>query len=171
MKKLSVALALGVCWMSGSAHAIDGNINITGTIIDVGCTIDPGDMAQTVPLGSVSKSAFAAAGDVGGSRDFSIRLSACPAIVTSASAVFDGARDIDDARLLAVTGGAVGVGAALFEKDGSTLIPIGNRAASITVVSNAVTLEYVAKYMATTNVAGITGGPASANAQFTIIYN
>jgi major type 1 subunit fimbrin (pilin) len=169
MKTTSVSLALLAGLLMNGAHAADGNINFTGTILDAGCTIDPADVAQTVTLGTISRSAFESVGDVAANTGFSIRLSACPATLTSANARFDGPTHASDNRLLAVTGGATGVGVAIYEADSATLIPIGIRSADVTLTGEAGVLSFVAKYMATADT--VVAGPANATSQFTISYN
>ena len=84
---------------------------------------------------------------------------------------FDGTRDTANSSILALTSGtgvASNVGIALYESDGSTLIPLNTDSAQKTLVSGDNTLPYVAKYMSTASSVG--AGKADAVAYFTIIY-
>ncbi|MBS3046387.1 fimbrial protein [Enterobacter mori] len=155
------------------AHAADGTINFTGTILDAACTVDAA--TQTITMGSVNKSAFTGAGTVSAPTKFSIVLKDCPSTVTSAQVTFDGASDATNSNLLALTSGtdaASGLGLALYESDGSTVIPVSVASKSITLdttASNVNTLSYIAKYMATA--ATVMPGKADATTDFTVSYN
>jgi len=173
MNKNLIALAI----VAGSAftsiaHAADGTVNFTGTITDTACTVSAATKNQTVDLGTVSKTAFAAAGDTASPTKFTIVLQNCPTTVTNASVKFDGPIDANNSNLLALTAGtgiATGVGVGIYEQDASTLIPIATKSASKPVSSTAdTTLNFIAKYVATA--ASVTQGPANAATNFTISY-
>lgn len=173
MNKKLIALAI----ISGSAfasvaHAADGTINFTGNILDAACTVSSATKNQTVPLGDVSRTAFAAVGDTAAPTHFSIVLQNCPATVTNASVKFDGPIDAANSNLLALTpatGIATGVGIGIYEQDASTLIPIATDSASKVLTTTADTqFDFIAKYVATS--AAVTMGPADAATNFTITY-
>jgi major type 1 subunit fimbrin (pilin) len=160
------------------ANAADGTINFTGSIRDTACVVDPGSAAQTVPLGMVSKSGFVNAGDVSGAGQFTITIASCDTGITRAAVRFDGPVAAGDTRLLALTPGtganapAIGIGIAIFESDSTTLVPLGTKSAGIPItVPAGGDLTFFAKYMSTTNLAGITGGNGAGSATFTLDYN
>ena len=84
---------------------------------------------------------------------------------------FGGTAHPTDRRLLALTEGqaATGLGVAIYEGNGSTLLPLFTPSASKTPDSNAIDFTFVAKYMATAATVG--AGTANAVTNFTISYN
>lgn len=172
MKKIMfIHSALLATAISGSAFAADGTINFTGKIIDDACKVDTSSL--NVPLGSVAKSSFGAAGASASPTRFTIKLKDCPASVTSASIHFDGPTDSVNSKLLALTSGAsvaTNVGIGIYEQDSNTLIPIGSSAAPVAIAQNTVNeLNFIAKYVSTA--ATVVAGTANAVATFTISYN
>lgn len=158
------------------AHAVDGTINFTGTILDAACTVDPGSATQTVSLGTVNKAVFVNAGDHASSAPIIITFGSCDPAITRIAARFDGPAAAGNSQLLgltAATGAAVGVGIGIFEADGSALVPLGTKSVGIVAPAAGAdaTLEFRAKYVSTSALAGITGGPANAVATFTLDYN
>ncbi|SCC68711.1 fimbrial protein [Kosakonia oryziphila] len=172
MKKITfitIALAAGVC---GTALAADGTINFTGNISDTACKVDTASANQTVNLGSVSANSFAAAGATASSTRFTINLTDCPAAVTSASTRFDGPLASGNSNLLALSSGqtTTGVGVGIYEQDSTTLIPVGNVSAPVTLATTGTNaLNYIAKYVSTDATVG--AGTANTVAAFTVTYN
>lgn len=156
----------------GTTIAADGNITFTGTITDNACTVDTGSANQTVNLGTVSSTAFTAAGVTAAPTRFNINLTNCPAAVTTANVRFDGRTAAANSQILALSAGqtATNVGVALYEQDSSTLLPIASKSADrpITAAGPNV-LTYIAKYYATAT--PVTAGTANSAATFTIGYN
>lgn len=168
---LGLSIGLGAC---NTAQAADGTINFTGSILDSGCTVDTGSASQTVDLGRLAKSSFTGAGSTAGSARFDIVVSECPDTVQSAAVTFDGSADPTNPSLLALTTGAdtaSGVGVALYEVNGSTLIPMHTASRYLTLdtsTGTSNTLSFVAKYMATAE--AVSAGQADASTSFTIVY-
>ncbi|QNQ55470.1 fimbrial protein [Serratia liquefaciens] len=158
---------------SFGAYAADGTITITGEIIDAGCNINGSGTSPNIPivLGQISKTGFTDAGDTSGAKAFDIRLSSCPSSITGATVSFSGPADTANNQILAVTGGAAGVGVGLYEENATTLIPLGTSSVSKTLTANAADFRFYAKYVATAAQGGIKAGQANANADFTINYN
>lgn len=160
--------------MSFTASAADGTINFTGSILDSACTVNTTSASQTVNLGMVNRTAFAAAGDVAAATRFDIVLENCPDTVTSASVTFDGVAHTENGNILALASGqtAQGVGVALFEADGVTAIPLSTKSASMTLdnatEANSNVMTFIAKYQATQE--SVVAGTANATSDFTIIY-
>lgn len=174
MKKSLFAAAL----FAGSAiatmaHAADGTINFTGTIIDTACTITPATANQTVTMGTVAATSLNTPGATSAPSRFSIVLTACPLTAATASVKFDGPADATNSSLLALTNGAgvaTGVGIGLYEQDATTQIPVGGASASKALsTATDTTFNFFAKYVA--NGAAVVGGSANAVSDFTIIYN
>ncbi len=169
----NVLAAAVVTGISFAAHAADGKINFTGTILDSACTVNTGTATQTVDLGQIPKSSFSAKGDVAAATRFTIVLDNCPTAVKTASVKFDGTADANDTSILALSSGqtAKGVGVALYEKDGVTPIPLATLSKSLTLDTTASysnQMAFVAKYKATE--ATVTAGTANASSDFTITY-
>ncbi|KQQ60795.1 hypothetical protein ASF66_13740 [Pseudomonas sp. Leaf129] len=158
------------------AHAVDGTINFTGTILDAACTVDPGSANQTVPLGNVNKSAFVTAGDRASSAPFVITVNACNPAITRVAVRFDGPTAPGNPQLLALSAGgtpATGVGIGIYEAVTDTLVPPGTKSVGIAApaAGSAANLEFTARYVSTVETAAITAGPANGTATFTLDYN
>lgn len=157
-----------------SANAADGTINFTGEITDQACTVDIGSSnTMTVDLGRVARTSFKAAGDESDATKFTIKLIDCPSSVTSAKVKFDGANDLSNSDLLAITqepAAANGVAIKLMTADKSLQGLNQVNSYSYPLVSTADNnLDFYASYQATQ--AAVTAGPANAVANFTVNYN
>lgn len=172
--KLFGSMIIGVAFMPMAGLAEDGTINFTGTILDAACTVDPGSVTQTIPLGTVNKADFIVAGDVVSSSPITITVGSCDPAITRIAARFEGPLADGNTQLLGLTpGGATGVGIGIYESDGSTLIPMSTKSVGIAAPADAATanLNFIAKYVATAANVGITTGAANAVATFTLDYN
>ncbi|WP_272582548.1 fimbrial protein [Providencia sp. PROV257] len=174
MKKnvISTLFIASTALFISNAFATDGTINFTGEITDEACQLAAGSDALEVNLGKVSKAALPAVGSTTAATKFAIKLTGCPAAVTSASITFDGTPYSGDNQILALkaeTGVATGVGIQLTD-DTNTVVPLYTKSKSYTLqptVENS--LEFAARYIAKS--ASITSGPANSNAVFTVSYN
>jgi len=168
MKKTLIALA--VLATSTAAFASDGQVNFTGSITDVSCTVDTGSVTQTVDLGKVSKTAFSAAGSTAAAKQFTVKLTDCPATITSAKVRFDGTQVPGDNSVLALTTAAdqaTNVGIQLSD-DKNNVIKLFEDSAAYTLATGNNDLKFTARYYATA--AAVTTGSANAVTNFTIIY-
>nr|WP_300307286.1 fimbrial protein [Halomonas sp.] len=81
--KLSTKLLMAACCsvMSGSVFAIDGTIDISGTVTDTSCTvtINGGSASSSVVLPTVSTASLTSNGAVAGATAFTFNLTECPA--------------------------------------------------------------------------------------------
>nr|ELR5167414.1 fimbrial protein [Providencia rettgeri] len=158
--------------LANSALATDGSINFTGEITDQACQLSSGSDALEVNLGKVSKTALPAVGSTTASTKFTIKLSGCPASITSAAVTFDGTPYAGDNQILALradSGVATGVGIQITD-DANTVVPLYTKSKTYTLqetVEN--NLDFSARYIAKS--ADITAGPANSNAVFTVSYN
>lgn len=163
---ITIAATIGVI---SNANAADGTISFTGAISDQTCIVESGSTNLTVEMGTISDSAFSAAGDTAGASRFDISLESCPSF-TSVAARFDGVADSDNPDLLALTdtgSAATGVAIQISNTDG-TAIGIGNESTQFPIDAGSATLNFIAKYQATA--ATVTAGDANSTAQFTITY-
>lgn len=172
MKKniIVATLAAAAVMSSVSAFAADGQINFTGEITDTACeVVNTVSSPLAVTLGKVSKSAFVGAGSTAAATRFTLKLSGCPDGLNTASVKFDGTSVAGDNSVLALTaGGAAGVGIQLSDSNQNKL-PLNTDSASYSVTDGSASMDFVARYVATS--ATVTAGAANAVANFTINYN
>ncbi|HBT4722675.1 TPA: type 1 fimbrial protein [Klebsiella quasipneumoniae subsp. similipneumoniae] len=175
MNKHSICIAIVAAASLTAASAMAGGagqINFNGSITDVACTIvNTPSNPLDVPLGTYGSNEFKAVGDSTAKKDVKIALSDCPATVTSASVIFDGANDPTNADLLALTteeGVATGIGIQLYDKDQAEVaLHTASKAYALEAGNN--TLPFYAAYKSTA--AAVTPGSANGVANFSIIYN
>lgn len=173
MKKLSLFVSVVTsALISSAAFAADGTINFTGNVTDTACTVDTASANQTVKLGTVAVSSFAAAGATAAPTRFSINLTNCPATAKTANIRFDGPVASGNSSILSLSSGqtAGNLGVGLYQQDSTTLIPIGSSTPSVTLTTTGTnTLTFIAKYYAISTPVGV--GTANATATFTVSYN
>lgn len=171
-KKIMISALIGIalCSAQTMVHAADGTINFTGEIVAAGCDINGGTTpAIDVDLGSVSASSFSGVGSTSSPTQFTISLSQCPSTFTSATVKFDGQPDADDPALLAVSGGATGVGIELDDQLGAPVpLQAASRSYPINGSTQALDMVFTARFKATQPV--VSEGAANATSQFTINY-
>lgn len=164
-------LAAGMVAAQG-ANAADGTLNITGTVIATGCTVDAASIAAPVALGDLQASAFTAVGDISEKKDITINLTECPVTQSGVMMTATGATDATNSELLGLSGDSVatGLGIALYNKGGA-LIPMNSAsvAAPIDAETGVATINLEAAAMATS--ASVTGGDFTATTNFTLTYN
>ncbi|HID9876333.1 fimbrial protein [Serratia ureilytica] len=172
-KIIALSVILSACSISPLALAADGTVNFTGEIIDAACTVtnDPTN-PLTVNLGKVARTAFPSAGATAAPTKFTIKLTNCPATVSSAQITFDGKADNGNNEVLALTaetGVATGVGVQLTDDD-STVVPLYTASKAYPLVANQENdLNFIARYISTAD--SVTAGPANSTTDFTITYN
>lgn len=166
--KAALALALGVA--AQGVLAKDGTVNFKGSIIDAPCSIMGGDANQTVDLGQISNAVLAAGGV--GTRsplvDFTIKLTGCGTAAKTARVTFAATADTANANLLAVTGGATGVGIQVSTGEGLQVVKPGTASQSFQLHQGDNELKFQAAYVSTSPL--VRPGAANATAQFTVSY-
>lgn len=166
--KAALALALGVT--AQGVLAKDGTVNFSGSIIDAPCSIMGGDANQTVDLGQISNSVLAAGGV--GTRsplvDFTIKLTGCGVVAKTARVTFAATADPANATLLAVTGGAAGVGIQISTGGGRQVVSPGAASQNFQLRQGDNELQFQAAYVSTNT--QVRPGAANAMAQFTVSY-
>ncbi|MCE1736522.1 fimbrial protein, partial [Enterobacter hormaechei] len=161
--------------LMSTAHAADGQVKFTGKITATACKVDSNSANQTVNMGTISSSSFNGANSTSAATRFSINLTDCPTEYNQAQVKFDGQTDKTNSRFLALTNSkgnaAQGVALALYEDDSSTAINIAENSQSQKLVAGQKvnTLDFIAKYIATSN--KVVPGSGDAVANFTITYN
>lgn len=175
----AVALSLavsGIVQAEVTTPVTQGTVTFTGKLIADTCSIVAGDEDKQVTLPTLSTQTLAAAGDVGGSKTFNISVEACPAAVTQVAAHFEAINsDGFDATTqnltnstLAADGGATNVEVRLYDKDGTTVIPVGGTGALFDVAADGTaTMTYIGAYYA---MDATTAGDVTAKVQYTLAY-
>ncbi|WP_446471328.1 fimbrial protein [Xenorhabdus stockiae] len=155
------------------AHADDGHVKFTGSVIADACKIDSNSKSQTVTMGTVSAQTLLEGNRTAAATKFSIKLTGCPEAIKHAKVKFDGSTDPVNKNLLALDKldkkSASGVAVGIYEDDGNTLIPMATHSKLRDIKSNSTELDFIAKYVATMQ--EVQPGPANAVANFTIVYN
>lgn len=158
-----------------AAHAADGTITFTGTIVSQTCTINgngSGSKDFTVALPTVSASALNGAGQTAGRTPFNIQLTGCSGTGNVHAYFESGATtDAGTGNLKLNAGGADQVQIGLLNDD---LSPIAMGAAdasqnshAVAIATGAATLPYFAEYVAT----GVaTAGAANSSVMYTLVY-
>lgn len=145
------------------------NIELTGTIVALGCTVDPGDVNKPVILGDWVTTQLKKAGDHTKPYAFSIHLTGCA--VNGVTVAFSGQKDAHDATLLALDAEATAQGVAVQIMDAKqNRIAMGDNAPEAVPDANGdATLNFLANYVSTQD--RVTGGSASADTEFTLSYD
>lgn len=148
------------------------NIKLTGTVVALGCTVDPGDVNKPVDLGQWSTKQLNKNGNTTSPKAFSLHLTGCTA--NGVTLAFTGTKDKSDSTLLALNNnGADAANAVAIQIMDShqTRIPLGNNAPRGVVNENGdVTLNFYASYVATAD-NSVTAGVADADSIFTLTYD
>lgn len=160
-----------------SAWASDGDVTFNGKIIDSACTVSgvngSGKTGTIVTLPDVTTGAFDAASKMAGITPFTIDLTGCDITTMSNATVhFSGTADTADTTILKNTKATNGVGVALLENDGVTLVDIntGKYSKPQTLATGANSLKFKAAYKANTTVASVAAGDVQSSAVFDVSY-
>lgn len=203
MKKALLGSLIFFAFAANAADSVNSDTTSTvtfkGKVVANTCKLETDSKNQTVTLPTVGKNALSQAGQVAGPTPFQIKLTNCVAatnenpkatsvsarfykIPATSSTVFNNvAGEIDVAHDFTLkntkNGGAQNVNIKLFEKDGSTPIPVATTGFTGTAPTSTsyqtingqtnITLHYVAKYYAT----GVaTPGEVETATNFEIVY-
>lgn len=159
--------------LPGLTIASAGSILFEGYITENACIIESNDVSQVVDLGTISTSAFSAAGQVASPTRFTISLKDCPQTVKSVSFTFNGVSDQNNPTLISLDddSSASGIGIALYEYDSVSQIPLfsASKVRELNADTDVNVLTFIAKYMATQ--AKVTPGTANSVTEFVAVYN
>ncbi|WP_052284940.1 fimbrial protein [Kluyvera genomosp. 1] len=174
LKALAIVFAATGIFASvaaNSAPLASGTVKFEGKILDAGCKVDVTTSNQTVKLGEWPKDQFTAADQTTAATAFTIKLTACPEEVTSAHVQFSGNEDATNPALLAVTGGATGVGINIMTADDTQLPINGTNDYRYTLAATPAenSLAFSAQYQSTA--ASVGAGDANGTADFIVNYN
>ncbi|MBR8366145.1 type 1 fimbrial protein [Burkholderia sp. AU19243] len=193
MKKLAMMMsAAGLAFVAmNAAHASDGTINFTGSVVASTCKINGGTNDLTVPLPKTATNQLAAAGATAGRTPFKLSLSGCttdktesgktiPAPVKKVSVAFEPGPNVNlgTGRLkLTGTDAAKNVEIAILN-DKYEPIKIGAESsaqgAQVVDIDTAVggtgtaTLQFAAQYVATSD--EVSGGSANSFVTYSLVY-
>lgn len=148
------------------------NIRLSGTVVALGCTVDPGDVDKPVNLGEWATKQLKKAGNSTNPVAFSIHLTGCTA--SGVTLAFTGTKDKTDNSLLALNNGgsdaAQGVAVQIMDNQ-QNRISVGDNAPRGVVDANGnLTLNFYANYVATAD-SCVTAGVADADSVFTLTYD
>lgn len=184
MSKLNISLcAIALAMTTSSAfaagEATQGTVTFNGKLIAETCSIVPADVDKVVTLPTLSTQTLSTPGAVGGSTTFDINVEDCPSTggPTSVAAHFEA---INSDGFNTATGnltnsavdsgdGAENVEIRLFDKDGTTQIPVGSTGGffPISTTDQTAKMTYIGAYYAS---AATTAGTVTAKVQYTLAY-
>ncbi|KWH02239.1 fimbrial protein [Burkholderia territorii] len=194
MKKLAMMMsAAGLAFVAvNAAHASDGTINFTGSVVASTCTINGGTNDLTVPLPKASTNQLATAGATAGRTPFTLALSGCttdskddegvsiPAPVKKVSVAFEPGPNVNlETGRLKPTGAdaAKGVEIAILNdkyepiKIGAESLTQGTQVVDIDTAESGTgtaTLQFAAQYVATGD--AVSGGSANSFVTYSLVY-
>lgn len=149
-----------------------GDVRFRGVIIAESCRVEAGDKHMIVDMGQISSNRFHHVGEDVNPVPFNIHLQECNTAVSDrASVTFHGIADEKYPEVLSIgdkQDSAKGVSIALFDNE-DRLIPLNSTPIKWNrLYKGPNTLNFVAKYRATSN--EVTGGIAKAHAWFALTY-
>jgi major type 1 subunit fimbrin (pilin) len=176
------ALTLIILGLSPAASfASDGDITFTGKVTASACSLKGfNGIAATsslMSLANVTPGSFDSAGGYAGMQDFTIDLQDCDTTtMKNARVAFSGTPDTVDNEILKNTetnGPAGGVGVAILENDGVTLVDIngGMPSKSQALSTGDTALKFKVAYKANTTTPAVTAGNVKAKTFVDITYN
>jgi len=172
MRRLQLLFAVLAATVASSAFAVDATITFTGTFLPPTCTIDSASQNQTVNLGSVPISGFAAVGSTANPTPVSLNLVSC-APGTNVTMTVAGTMDTVPS-VLQNTGSATAVGVQILRAasaGATTGTPVTlNSAINLGVVdgTNAMTVPLVAQFY---RLGTMGAGTVTATATVNFTYN
>lgn len=173
LKTAMASIALLAVSVSSAQAAGTGTITFDGEILEAACSIEPGSVDQTIPLGQVA-SAQLATGGITNPVFFNIQLTGCTFATTGSApartvtATFTGAASTDVTGALAITGTANGAGIMLRTGSGAP-ITLGTATAAQSLLDGDNTLLFSA-HMKGKATGTITPGQFNAVTNFALAY-
>lgn len=154
------------------AQASDGTITIAGTVTTATCTITA-PASFTVTLPTMSTAQLGAAGVTAGNTNFSVAVTGCTGSPATATMYFEAGANVNTVNgRLNNTGSAANVQIQLLNASGVVVdlskAAGAQNATAASIVSNAATMSYTARYYATA-AAGV--GTVASTITYSVIYN
>lgn len=156
-----------------AAHAYDGQIDFTGSLVGTTCTINGGTPSFTVPMPPVSTTSLATAGSWAGRTPFSINLTDCDPDTGNVSVYFEPGATVNPntGRLIVDSGAgaATNVEIGLLNSDLTTITAgaANQNSQVVSINSGSATLNYYSQYV---SLGGATAGMANSRVQYTLTY-
>lgn len=182
IKAASLVMCLtGIGYMA-SAMAADGDITFEGKVVASACVLNGFNggtktTGEVMTLPSVTPASFGSAGGYAGMTDFTIDLRECDiTTMKNAQVAFSGTPDTVDNSILKngmATSPAGGVGVAILENDGATLVDIngGTPSKDQALTEGVTSLKFKVAYKANTSTPAVTAGGVSAKSFVDITYH
>jgi len=196
MKKIAIAALMPALMLttfagySASAITVEGGkVHFTGAVVAAPCAVDNTTDGQTVILGQVPASRFAAKGDTSSAVPFSIGLTGCDLSMadpadkektisyTSASIIFNGATAGDDFTLAIQpvsngagnsTSAARNVGIQIFHNNKAVKVDGSTATEAQKILAGNNRIPFSAVYVATAE--GVVAGSANSTVNFQVSY-
>ncbi|WP_447880264.1 fimbrial protein [Serratia fonticola] len=172
-KKLTACLLAQAALLYAGYAPAQGQINVTGRILDNTCVVSVASQNQTVQMQEEGNKTFFRPGDTGTTNPFQVVLERCGAAAKGVTLNFQGTGDTRDPRLLSTgtgPGRASGVGIGLYERDGTAIaLNTDTRKYVLTGGAPRVALNYDARYVAVA--VPVTPGRAAGAVTFTHTYD
>lgn len=164
-----------------SSFAADGDITFNGKVTASACTLKGFEggtetSGAIITLADVTPLSFGAAGGYAAMQDFTIDLKDCDiTTMKNARVAFSGTPDTTDNKILQNNVGttpATGVGIAILENDGETLVSIngGDASQKQLLTTGDTALKFKVAYKANTSTPQVTAGNVSAKSYIDITY-
>jgi len=169
MKILKIlSLLIAIFWLN-MAWPYDIFMNVTGTIVASGCTLDAESELLEVDMQEVNRTQLTFAGAKTPEIPFKIKLRDCTTSVTGAVVKFSGQSDTDNNQLLRLASGEARGLAIKIMDDDKTIIPINTASKNYPLTDgNDAELQFYAQYVATGP--SIQPGDANATATYTVTF-
>ncbi|WMD20809.1 fimbrial protein [Achromobacter seleniivolatilans] len=177
MKKALTVAFIAVGFISSSAFAADGQINITGEVTAASCVINGGMYNKTVTLPSVSTISMPSYGSTAGDTAFTIPLNNCsPSTINAALMHFEAGSTINvsTGNLKNQAFGGSNVEVQLLDGNTFSVLNLNGGAgaqglAPVAVSMGSADVNLVARYIASGGPA--MAGPVSTYVTFSMAYN
>lgn len=148
------------------------NIKLAITIIEQGCTVDPGDIDKPVGLGEWATKNMKKAGQTTRQVPFAIHLTGCTA--SGVTTAFTGTKDRVNPELLALKSdgddAAAGVAVQIMDSTGKRISMGDNAPRGVVDENGNLTLSFLANYVVTGD-GTVRPGTADADTDFTLTYD
>ncbi len=169
-KLAALLLASGFATATMAAGQGTGVINFEGEIIDAPCTLLDESATQTIQMGQVSNKEVTKGKLAATKHPINIKLSNCTIDTLKTVAVtFDGANDLVDTELLAISGAAKGAGILLTNFKNETVV-LGTAQPFTNLVTGDNVLRFGAQLKGVDAATEVTPGSFTAISTFALEY-
>lgn len=171
----AIALAMTTSSAFAAGEVTQGTVSFTGKLIAETCSIVAADVDKVVNLPTLSTQTLSKSGAVGGSTTFDINVEKCPTtggpanVAAHFEAINSDGFDATTGNLTnsLTSGAAKNVQIRLYDKDGTTVIPVGGTGSAFPIADQKAKMTYIGAYYAT---AATSAGDVAAKVQYTLAY-